>query len=208
MRSKAVVTGSSGFLGRHLVDRLGFCDTVPHQDIQSFDFSQYESIYFLSAYGNMAHHDRVDMVVKANVSDIVSVLGSVDKDKLHSLVFISTSSVKRRVQTAYSRTKRAAEEVLLAYTERFNLPITIIRPLSITGVGEQKEHLIPSLIRSCLDGESIPFVPNPSHDFIDVEDVVDGIITLSSKQARGIFELGSGMSTTNDEVRLLVEDAT
>ena len=54
----------------------------------------------------------------------------------------------------------------------------------------------------------VNFVPEPAHDFIDVEDVVAGIINLSSHRARGIFELGSGRKYTNRQVLEIVEKVT
>ena len=92
--------------------------------------------------------------------------------------------------------------------EKYHLPIAIIRPFSVTGVGEQKEHLIPTLIRSCYTGEQVNFVQEPVHDFIDVEDVVDVILNLSNNSARGIFELGSGKQYSNAQVLDIVERVT
>jgi len=54
----------------------------------------------------------------------------------------------------------------------------------------------------------MPFVPDATHDYIDVEDVVDGMLTLSRRHAKGIFELGTGKSYSNQEVREIVEEAT
>ena len=50
--------------------------------------------------------------------------------------------------------------------------------------------------------------PTPVHDFIDVEDVVEGIINLSQHSARGIYELGTGRETSNNEVKIIVEEIT
>ena len=108
----------------------------------------------------------------------------------------------------YSRTKKAAEEILLSYMEKYDAPITIIRPLSVTGVGEQKEHLIPKLIDSCFSQIPMPFVPEPTHDFIDVDDLVDGIINLSDNKAKGIFELGTGIATSNMSVLKIIQKET
>jgi nucleoside-diphosphate-sugar epimerase len=91
---------------------------------------------------------------------------------------------------------------------RNNVPICIIRPFSVTGVGEQKEHLIPTLIRAALYGEKMDFVKEPVHDFIDVQDVARGMVNLAINQARGIFELGTGKGTSNQEVLELVEKIT
>lgn len=208
MKKETIVTGGSGFIGGHLTERLDNFASIPHKKIQLTDFSNAERVFFLSSYGNMAHHKDTDEIVKANVSDLIYVLSSIDYDKIKSFVFISTSSVKRRVQTVYSRTKRASEEILLSYLENHNVPITIVRPLSVTGKGEQPEHLIPKLIDSCVNGTWMDFVEAPVHDFIDVEDLVSGILTLSDNQARGVYELGTGLKTSNKEVREIVEELT
>lgn len=202
------ITGSSGFIGKNLCGRLGRIKKIAHKDIQSTDFSGAKRVFFLSSYGNLSNQNDVDKILNANVSDLVHVVKSVSWDIIESFVFTSTSSVKLRVQTMYSRTKKAAEEILLSYMERYDVPITIVRPMSVTGVGEQESHLIPTLIRSCLFGEKMDFVGNPTHDFIDVQDVVDGIVNLSDNRVRGIFELGTGKSYSNDDVLNIVERTT
>ena len=202
------ITGAKGFLGKNLSPRIGEHADIPHEKIQQTDFSKAIKVFFLSAYGNMSDHTDVSQIVRANVSDLTHVLSTINWNILESCGFISTSSVKLKTQTTYSRTKKAAEEILLAYMEKYGAPITIIRPFSITGVGEQPDHLIPRLIRSCMDGERMNFVPGPAHDFIDVNDVVDGILSLSNNRARGIFELGTGNSYTNQQVLDIVERET
>lgn len=203
---KIYVTGASGFLGSHLVKELGECVKVPHEKIMGADFKEADKVFFCSAYGNLVHHSDEKEMIKANIVDLVDVLEAISFKNIESFVYISSSSVKLKIQTMYSRTKRCAEEILLAYMEKYNLPITIIRPFSITGVGEQREHLIPTLIRKIDLGETIDLAPEPMHDFIDVSDVVSGIINLSNNKARGIFELGTGSSYSNETVLTLVED--
>lgn len=206
---KNIITGSNGFLGSHLIKRLdGEILKIPHNKIHSIKLPAFEMGFFLSSYGNMADQTDTAKTIKANITDLCDILDEAVKHQFKSFVFISTSSVKLRIQTTYSRCKKAAEEILLAYKEKYNLPITIIRPLSITGVGEQKQHLIPTLIRSCMTGETINFVREPKHDFIDVDDVIEGILSLSSHDTGGIFELGSGVSYSNQEVLELVEKVT
>jgi nucleoside-diphosphate-sugar epimerase len=202
------ITGANSFVGRYLVPRLDSFIPIPHQDIDKTHFSNANRVFFLSTYGNMHFHTDDNKIVKANVSDLVTVTNWIDWGRIDSFIFMSTSSVKRKIQTTYSRTKRAAEEILLSFMEKYDAPISIIRPLSITGVGEQKEHLIPTLIRSCLYGEEMDFVSEPRHDFIDVTDVVNGIMTLSDKKVKGIFELGTGVSYSNKEVLEIVENIT
>lgn len=206
------VTGARGFLGRHLTSKLDAFRAVPYEEIDSTNFYPFDRLFFLSAYGNMAYHTEDGAVVKANVLDIARILSQIDFskgfDSFHSLIYVSSSSVKLPTQTLYSRSKNAAEQLLLAFAEKYNAPICIVRPFSITGVGEQPEHLIPKLIRSCLEGEVMDFVEEPVHDFIDVEDVVSGILALSKNRQKGIFELGTGVATSNLEVLHTVEQVT
>jgi len=204
-----IMTGASGFIGKHLSDRLANSLTsIGHKFIQESSFRDYKQVFFLSAYGNMHNQTNMKKIVKANVLDLEHVLSEMDWSKKPVLIYISTSSVKLKHQTAYSRTKKIGEELCLAYMENFDANIIIVRPMSVTGVGEQKEHLIPKLIDSCLNGTEMPFVTNPTHDFIDVEDFVDGVMTLVEKKTHGIFEIGRGWAFSNWDVKDVVEKVT
>lgn len=202
-----VLTGASGFLGNRLREKLDRPICIPHQAISNFSVFDHHNFYFLSTYGNMAHHAKdFDKILKANVTDLSTIVGQILRFDVNcdSFVFVSSSSVKLPVQTPYSRTKFAAEQIL----QSTDLPYCIVRPYSICGVSEQKEHLIPTLIRSCFTGEKIDFVPDATHDFIDVEDVCNGLINLAESNAVGVFEFGTGVDTSNEEVLAMVEKET
>lgn len=201
------ILGASGFLGKHISQKVK-CTAIPHQEIPTTELQSFENLYYLASYGNLIHQTDISETIKANTLDVAHIIDQAVKYEFKSFIFISTSSVKLKVQTSYSRAKRATEEILLAYLERYNKPICIVRPYSITGVGEQEEHLIPKLINSCMTNEPMNFVGHPTHDFIDVEDIVSGILNLSEHGARGIFELGTGKSYSNDKVLEIVEKVT
>jgi nucleoside-diphosphate-sugar epimerase len=71
-----------------------------------------------------------------------------------------------------------------------------IRPLG------RSAPLIPTLLRAAMTGEPIPLVKGPRHDFIFVEDVVDACLcaTRVATVAGAVFNIGSGVSTTNEAV--------
>ena len=201
------ITGANGFVGSHLARALDDVICIPHADIIKTKLEPFDSLYFLSAYGNMYSHTDDRKIIQANVGDLIHLLLGARNCGFKSFVYVSSSSVELPIQTMYSRTKKVAEEILQAFIDKHDLPICIVRPFSITGVGEQKEHLIPTLIRSCFTGEQVNFVPDPRHDFIDVKDVVSGILQLSNAGAKGIFRLGNSFSVSNKEVLRLVEEA-
>lgn len=201
---KAYATGLSGFLGSHLAKQLD-CVAIPHAQIQTTTLQPFDYFFFLSSYGNLASHTDESQVLQANITDLVAIIQQIKAMQFKSFVYVSSSSVKLNRQTLYSRCKKAAEELLLAVLEQHGVPICIVRPFSVTGVGEQPEHLIPTLIRAAHTGETIPFVKEPQHDFIDVDDVVAGILSLAEHGARGVYELGTGTSHSNQAVKELVE---
>lgn len=193
------VTGSSGFIGSHLMKKIDAVG-LGHEDIPYANTPTFDRLFFLSTYGNMAHHTDHGMMIRANIEDLIRIL----KGFGGWICFMSSSSVLLPVQTPYSRTKLAAEHLLQSLPE---LKSCIVRPYSVTGVGEQKEHLIPTLIRSCMEGVPMDFDASPVHDFVDVEDVVNGLIRLADEQSTGIHEFGSGWSHSNQDVLELVETA-
>lgn len=199
-------TGASGFLGKHLISKLGGeTVTVPHGDIYDHAFEDCQNFFYLSSYGNMAGHDDMIEILEANIAQVGRVItGILEKSfKCDHFIYVSSSSVLLPVQTPYSRAKRAAEEMILAS----GISATIVRPFSVTGVGEQPQHLIPTLIRSCMEGEVIPFVAWPVHDFVDVSDVCDGLLLAAERKETGIVELGSGDGFTNACIKEFVQEA-
>lgn len=200
-------TGLQGFIGNHLSKKLDIA-AIPHEQIGKTPLEPFEKFFFLSSYGNLITQTDEYLTFKANVEDLIAVLRQTKGMRYKSFIYCSSSSVMLKKQTTYSRCKRAAEEILFAHMERNNLPVCIVRPFSVTGVGEQKEHLIPTLIDSAFTGKTVNFDPTPTHDFIDVEDVVEGLLSLAENGVRGVYQLGTGKLTTNQEVLETVEKVT
>ncbi len=201
------VSGSSGFIGSRLCSKLqGHVEAIPNAQLNSHRFQDHRRFFWLSTYGNLSGQDNPTRLWESNIMDVVTVLDKLIENPPYAhFLFVSTSSVLLPVQTPYSRSKRAIEEILMAMNE---FPSCIVRPYSVTGVGEQKQHLIPTLIRSSFEGEPMEFVPDATHDYIDVEDVVTGMMILSKIEARGIYEFGNRIAISNEEVRRLVEEIT
>jgi nucleoside-diphosphate-sugar epimerase len=203
------VTGAKGFIGQHLCRKLGVetVKTIDHRRIGKEGLLPFEKFFFLSTYGNLWGHKNWKAVVKANVTDLVYLLRKSFDYPGGTFVFVSSSSVNLPTHTPYSCCKMAAEHIL-ASAHKEDRRTIIARPYSVIGVGEQKQHLIPTLIRSCLNGEKMQFYPFATHDFVDVEDFVDGLLLVSESAPSGIYEFGNGRTVPNAEVRALVESIT
>lgn len=196
------ITGANGFIGSRLKVSLGDdVLPVPHDNICRAEFGTCDRFYFLSAYGNMAYQSDTQNILQANIVDLTHAL----RRSLPKLfAYFSSSSVALPVKTPYALTKLAGEKIV----EASGLDYIIFRPYTVVGVGEQREHLIPTLIRSCLNGEHMNLTLNPTHDFIDVQDVVDGVNAICQSDMRGVVELGTGIPRSNEEILSIVEGIT
>ena len=162
-------------------------------------------VYDCAAYGNLSSQ-RTDAkeIYKANLWRVLTEMEDLDDNQKY--IYISSSSVTRPKQNLYSLSKKAAEEYLRLQQKQ----VAIVRPFSIYGPGQQEEHLIPTLIRSCLYGAEMPFVGEPTHDWISVDDMVNALLVVAKYgEFNGeIYEVGSGVATTNEEIKNIVESVT
>src|SRR3990167_1710511 len=215
MGERFYISGSHGSIGSTLVEHLErsvqevirgdrLCEYVPKVD----------RVVDLAAYGNTSGHaGDVYEIYRANVMRPINLIKAIQTTSpdCRSIMFISSSSVLLDKQTHYSLSKQALERMVIKFAEEFQLPIVVIRPSTVTGPGEAPQRLIPKLIDSCLNGTEMPFVAAPTHDYVDVRDVVSAILLLSQKApelAGRVFNVSSNACTTNQEVREIVEEVT
>ena len=162
-------------------------------------------IFHLATYGNMSDHNEKQAIFQANVINTWNMLVACESVDYKAFINFSTSSVLLQYETMYSTTKLASELTVAQFPKTVS-----IRPSTVIGVGEQPQHLIPTLIRSCIYGEEMPFIGEPSHDFIAVEDLISGVLKVIdniNKNLRAV-NISSGVITTNQEVREIVEKIT
>lgn len=205
MKEQYLLRGT-GFIGGELRRQLGNYLDLP----RGWYFSpQAKNIVYLAGYGNYYDQVGIEEIYKANLTEPIRLLNQLND--YNSFVYISTSSVSLPTQTFYSVSKKAMEDFVNVWYEKYNAPVVCVRPSSVTGVGEQEQHLIPKLIRSCLYGEFMSFVSEPCHDFIDVFDFVHGLLYVSSnvnKFKGKVVNISFGRSYSNQEVLELVEEST
>ena len=198
------VSGSHGFIGSKLVARLRQLG----KRVIALDRSGYippgiDYVYDLAAYGNLYGQDEIGEIYEANVARVARELRWAKEVK--RFIYMSTSSVMLPQQTFYSLSKKAAEDMVMLWGGYEKS--TIVRPYTVYGPGGYSGHLIPKLFDSCLNGTPMPFVEDAVHDFIFIDDVVNALILLEKHQL-SMVELGTGVGTTNEEVKNIVEKVT
>lgn len=199
------VSGSSGFIGRHLVKKLSdWGYKVIKLDRDGNLPRQVDYIFDLASYGNYHFQTEINEIYCANITRVIKLLTQINPKKIKGIVLTSSSSTLLPKKTFYSITKHAQEEL----AEIWDLPIVVARPSTIVGVGEAEHHLIPKLINSCFTSQKMDFVKSPTHDFLSVDDYVDAIIKIAknAKKLRGkTLNVSSGKSLSNEKIKEIVQ---
>lgn len=100
---------------------------------------------------------------------------------------------------------KAAESVVcIGLAGALGMSAVVLRPFSIFGPWESESRLVPAAIRAALDDVELPLTePGLSHDFVHVGEVVRAIMLALGGSASldgRVFNVGSGVSTTNEEL--------
>lgn len=197
--SKIVVTGSSGFIGQHLIKALEGEKLLllkhPIDLKQVKEFSP-DIIYNLQAYGNMSNQKDEQATVLANIMGAFDLLKATRDIPYKKFVQVSTSSVLLNHQTMYSATKLGAEALCKAYIDEYNKPIVVARPYSIYGEGEVEFRFIPTVIKALIYKEMIDLDTQATHDWVYVGDFIKALVDLTP----GFYNLGTGVSYNNLEI--------
>lgn len=217
------ISGSHGFIGSNLMRSLEaeghVVKRIWRDNLYTIDYlkkylleNKVTDIIHCAAAGNSAHgFTHPSLILEANFTLLHNLLLASKDVPLQSFINFSTSAIQLPTQTLYSVTKAMGEKLSTFYATTYQQPIVSVRPFSVTGIGEQESHLIPTLIRAAYSGQSMPFVPDPVHDFIDIADLtraISHIITNAALLGGSAIDIGTGLATPNLAVKDIVEHVT
>lgn len=222
-----LLTGSSGFIGTHLVKRLqttGFnLITISHDILENGN--ELRAIYHnynpkvvinMQAYGNHSTQtDDFDMI-KSNIVYTHNLAKIAKESGTYLFVQFGSSSEygsKKdpmneddilEPQTMYAATKASATMILRSMASD-EFKVSVVRPFSIYGPGEADFRFIPTAIRKIKYGDMLSLDANAVHDWTYIDDFTNGVLTvinhvLSAKDNYTVFNIGTGKQYTNREI--------
>lgn len=233
MNRKILVTGSDGFIGSKLVQKLRELDEyeVCTFDIQNGDisadplpFSGINHVFHLAArtFVPESWSDPRSFYM-TNVQGTANILDFCHHQKA-SLTHISayvygkpnflpiTEDHPVYPVNPYMHSKIMAESLCRFYAINHQMAISIIRPFNIIGPGQREDFLVPHLVRQLLDPESKEIQVKdllPKRDFLYLDDLINAIIsTLSPAHSGGTYNVGSGESYSVDQIIQVLMDIT
>jgi GDP-4-dehydro-6-deoxy-D-mannose reductase len=213
-----IVTGATGFIGKHLVPRLRVDGHKVYPVASKYGdiaepttwrgFPDANVVVHLAArtfvpdsWSRSAEYLRINLLGTVQALEFCRTQGA-------RLVFLSsymygepkflpiTESAELAARNPYALSKLLAEKACQFYAENFGVRVTILRPFNAYGAGQSPTFIVPSIIAQALTGATIRVMDlAPKRDYIYVKDLVEVISTvINSNSGDGIFNIGSGIS--------------
>ena len=232
MSETTLITGSEGFIGRLLSERLKALgqtvgpfsrslgnDLAADSPFQSYLQSGIKTVFHLAAISSSPaswedphSYYRINTLGTQKVVDFCRKTGA-------RLIYVSTyvygsprylpvdETHPALPNNPYAHSKWLGEEICRFYAKNFGVSAVILRPFNIYGPGQSGNFLIPSIIRQWLAQREVT-VENllPKRDFLFVDDFIDACVSVSKlhNPACEIYNTGSGLSlSVNDVINTL-----
>ncbi len=227
------MTGASGFVGRHLVQKLKdkgesvhVLPRQPEGDIcHPACFKKLTPLKIKAVYHLAAESYVPDSWIHARRFYEINVLGTQNvlefcREKGAKMIFLSSYIYGNPAylpidenhpvspNNPYSHSKWLAEEMCRFYVEYYGLSVSILRPFNIYGPGQKDHFLIPHLLKQMSLGQKMSVHDSrPKRDYVYVSDFVEACLAVNRVENRfGIYNVGSGVSISVKEIIELIQE--
>ena len=214
---KILVTGSEGYIGKHLIKKLRIVDTLDNRGSPTYKLDIRDKIAIDEEYDVVIHLAALVQVGESvkdpysyydtNMNGTINVLNGI---KTKNFILASTGAVES-LNSPYAISKKACEDIVQQFAESNNINYTIFRFYNVIGSDGFKptnpDGLFYALIRATETGEFDIYGSDYNtkdgtaiRDYVHVNQICDAIITAISKPANSIECLGTGLGHTVLEI--------
>ena len=225
MMKTIAVTGSSGFIGKHLVKALNqnHYNTIELDLDKGINLLSKKDIHSIAKFDVIIHlaaKTYVPLSLKHpwdffyhNYNLTLNVLELSRKFGARVIFFSSylygnpdytpvDEKHQLKPHNPYSQSKIICEKLCEGYSRDFGIPIVVFRPFNVYGRGQNNEFIIPSIINQLRRGVINLKDPRPKRDFIYIDDVIRAVLLAINFDSANyeVFNLGTGISYSIAEV--------
>jgi len=209
-------------------DKIDFCFTelAKYNEIEKFITEKKpEIVLHFAVYGAYQRTQQdIDTTIDVNLKGTINLVNACNKLGVRCFINTGTNSeygIKNspmketdilEADNLYAITKGAATMHCQMMARKFSFPVATMRPFAVYGYYEEKERLIPIIIKSCLTNTKLELSsPDSVRDFIFIEDLIDAYLLAieNIQKIKGeIFNIGSGKQCTIAGVVKLIKNIT
>ena len=228
---KILVTGSSGFIGKKIIERLDKLKVITDSnDSEYINLQNREQVMKLDSADTVIHLAGKTPQKKLkwseyfdnNVIGTLNILEYCIQNKVKKMIYVSSyvygnpkySPINEKhpinPHNAYTKSKYLAEQLCEFYAKNSDLNVIILRPFNIFGKTLPNGFLISNLLKSIKTNEEITIVNKDSkRDFLHVDDFVDLVLKIKDYDFKfEVFNVGSGKSYSFNEVIKKIEKSS
>lgn len=199
--------------------------SILNASILEIAFKGIDTVYHLAAIASVPKSiDNPMETFRVNVGGTINVLEAARVNKVRKVILASSCAIYGNSDgtmleldppqplSPYAWSKLIGEQYCRMYSEEYSLPTICLRFFNVFGerqaLDSQYGLAIPKFINAATNGNSLPIYGDgkQTRDFIFVDDVVNATILSSKNEMTGIYNVGSGNSTSIiDLARLIIK---
>ena len=229
MKNSILVTGATGFIGKHLIKKIHNYNIAVDKNGKNVDLRIRKDVLKMKR-ADIVIHLAAKIPAKKNYSKNIffehNILGTLNileycvQKKIKKIIFVSSyvygkpknnpinEKYEIKPHNTYAKSKVLSEELCKIYAEKYKIQIIILRPFNIFGDLQKDNSLISNIIKSIKNNNNITIInKNNKRDYLFIDDLIDAIIKLIDYKCKfEIFNIGSGTSYSLENIVNLFEN--